>query len=271
MEQLKWVLYGVIIGVANVIPGVSGGTMAVLLGVYDRLVGSISRLRREFLNSMKFLVFIGIGAVAGILLFSKLIEFALANYEMITTYFFIGLILGSLPMLYKKSVRGKLRVSSVIAFLAGLAVMLVLSFAHVADSSAVINAREIGGFVRLFLCSVVAAAAMVVPGISGSFILLLLGCYQTVISAVASLDILTLIPVGLGCIVGIFVCAKIMDKLFRTCEVQTYAGISGLVVGSLVGLYPGFSLDMTGVWSVVSMVIAAAIAFWFSLEIIRKE
>lgn len=81
---------------------------------------------------------------------------------------------------------------------------------------------------------------MVVPGVSGSFIMLLLGCYQTVISAVASLDILTLIPVGLGCIVGIFACAKIMDKLFRTCEAQTYAGITGLVVGSLVGLYPGF-------------------------------
>ena len=69
----------------------------------------------------------------------------------------------------------------------------------------------------------------------------------------------------------IFACAKIMDKLFRTCEAQTYAGITGLVVGSLVGLYPGFSLDMTGVWSVVSMAIAGAIAFWFSLEILRKE
>lgn len=75
--------------------------MAVLLGVYDRLVGSISRLRREFLSSMKFLVFIGIGAVAGILLLSKFIEFALANYEMITTYFFIGLILAACPCCIK--------------------------------------------------------------------------------------------------------------------------------------------------------------------------
>ena len=126
MTWILYIIFGVIIGVANIIPGVSGGTMAVVLNIYDKLIDSVSNFRKDFKKSIMFLLPIGIGAVLGIVAFSKLIEFLLTNYPLATNFFFIGLILGSIPMIFKRATEDRFRLSSLVPF-------LLLSLIHISE------------------------------------------------------------------------------------------------------------------------------------------
>ena len=136
MEFLSRVLKGLVVGVANIIPGVSGGTMAVVMGIYDRLIGAVSDLRRDFKNSLLYLFPIGIGAVLGIVLFSHLIKFLLEGYPMPTNLFFLGLILGSIPMIFRRARKESFQKSSLLPFAVSFAVMLLMTiFQNVSDAS----------------------------------------------------------------------------------------------------------------------------------------
>lgn len=204
---------GMIIGIANVIPGVSGGTMAVSTGIYEDLIHTIStffhNFKETFKKNMIFLLPIVLGAGIGILGFSKLLKFALQNYGMQTQFAFIGLILGSLPFVFKKSVEKgfswKYLIPAVLTFTIGivLAILELLGVTGNAVESFDINFFNI---VLLFIYGVISAVSMVVPGISGSFILLLLGAYSAIIGAISSLNILVLIPFGIGVVVRYTTC-----------------------------------------------------------------
>ena len=177
MEFLSRVLKGLVVGVANIIPGVSGGTMAVVMGIYDRLIGAVSDLRRDFKNSLLYLFPIGIGAVLGIVLFSHLIKFLLEGYPMPTNLFFLGLILGSIPMIFRRARKESFQKSSLLPFAVSFAVMLLMTiFQNVSDaSSALITTLTPLTAIRLLLSAAVAAACMIMPGISGSMVMVLLG------------------------------------------------------------------------------------------------
>ena len=168
MEFLSRVLKGLVVGVANIIPGVSGGTMAVVMGIYDRLIGAVSDLRRDFKNSLLYLFPIGIGAVLGIVLFSHLIKFLLEGYPMPTNLFFLGLILGSIPMIFRRARKESFQKSSLLPFAVSFAVMLLMTiFQNVSDaSSALITTLTPLTAIRLLLSAAVAAACMIMPGIS---------------------------------------------------------------------------------------------------------
>lgn len=263
--NLKLMIYGAIIGVANIIPGVSGGTMAVILNIYDKLIQSISNLRRDFVNSMKFLIPIGIGGGAGILAFSKLIEFSLERFSIATNLVFVGLIIGSIPMMYGQVKQTKVEPISILVGILTLAAMVYMGVANPDDSSGhVITVLSFGSFMNLFLTSIIAAGAMIIPGVSGSFILLLLGTYTTILTAVSNLNVLVLVPVGLGCIVGVLGCAKILDKLFSYFPQQTYAGILGLMIGSITVIAPltGFGLEY--IVGIILATVASVVAYIFS-------
>ena len=161
MEFLSRVLKGLVVGVANIIPGVSGGTMAVVMGIYDRLIGAVSDLRRDFKNSLLYLFPIGIGAVLGIVLFSHLIKFLLEGYPMPTNLFFLGLILGSIPMIFRRARKESFQKSSLLPFAVSFAVMLLMTiFQNVSDaSSALITTLTPLTAIRLLLSAAVAAAA----------------------------------------------------------------------------------------------------------------
>ena len=116
MEFLTRMVQGLVVGVANIIPGVSGGTMAVVMGIYDKLISAVSDLKKDFKKSVLYLLPIGLGAVLGIVLFSHLIKYLLGSYSMPTNFFFLGLILGSIPMIYRRASREKFQKSSAIPF-----------------------------------------------------------------------------------------------------------------------------------------------------------
>lgn len=262
MKTLINVLKGMAIGVSNIIPGVSGGTMAVVLGLYDKLISSINNIFKDFKNNFIFLLQIGIGAGLGILLFSKLLSYLLNTYSNQTNFFFIGLILGSCPLLFNKAREKKSRPVDYICFVIGFGILALMAiFKDVEGTSAII--RELSGsvFLQLTLAGIVAAAAMILPGLSGSFILLLMGLYNTIVTAVSELNVMLLIPVAIGVIIGIVSMTKVIGWLFEKYTQQTYFFILGLVLASIFSIYPGFAFNMTGVISIVTLIIGFGCAY----------
>lgn len=262
---------GMIIGISNVIPGVSGGTMAVSMGIYDKLVQTIGNFfhhfKENFKKNMIFLIPIVAGAGIGIIAFSKLLKFLLEHYSMQTQFAFIGLILGSIPFIMKKSVsKGfswKYLIPAVFTFGIGLtlAILELLGITGNAVESFDITFVNI---ILLFVYGIISAVSMVVPGISGSFILLLLGAYSAIISAISSLNILVLIPFGIGVVIGILLASKLIDFLLSHFFGFTYFAIIGFVLGSLLAIYPGFSFDIAGVAGIICLVLGFVASFLIS-------
>ena len=268
MEFLTRMVQGLVVGVANIIPGVSGGTMAVVMGIYDKLISAVSDLKKDFKKSVFYLHPIGLGAVLGIVLFSHLIKYLLGSYSMPTNFFFLGLILGSIPMIYRRASREKFQKSSVIPFAVCFAVMLLMTLLqNVSDEgSALITSLTLMTAIRLFLSGAVAAACMIMPGISGSMIMVLLGVYTSVLTAISSFNIPVLIPVALGVLLGVFWGAKLIDWCMKRFEQQTYFAILGLIAGSILPilLNAGYTPGLHTLLSLIALIAGAAIAFWMS-------
>ena len=273
MEFLKRVLYGAIIGVANIVPGVSGGTMAVILGIYDKLLESISfkNLKRNIL----FLLPIALGGGAGILALSKAMKFLISTYPIATNFAFMGLILGSIPMIWKRAQNPKgdpkgetsVSPSSILFFVLALAFMLALALLERGSIENAVQTQLTPSLcIHLGLASVASAFAMLLPGISGSFVMLLLGCYSTVITAISDLNIVLLLPVAAGCGVGLLLGALLISKLLKSFPQATYMAILGLIAGSLVSIYPGFALGADGIIAVVLLAVFAFVSWWFSVR-----
>lgn len=267
MEFLKRMLCGLVIGVANIIPGVSGGTMAVVLGIYDKLLAAISF--KNLKQNILFLLPVGIGGAGGILLLSKAIKFLILNYPMCTNFAFIGLILGSIPMIWNRMCRcapdGKLHASGAFWALPTFALMILfLALDNGTIENAIVTELTPAFAVKLLLVSAVSAFAMILPGVSGSFVMLLLGTYTTVITAISDLNIIMLIPVAAGCLLGILLGAMFISKLLQRFPQATYCAIMGLILGSLFNIYPGFSLNWQGILSLLLMAVFGYISWWFS-------
>ena len=269
LTYLKHFFCGAVIGVANVIPGVSGGTMAVVLGIYDNLINAISL--KGWRRNLSFLLLVALGAGAGILAFSKLTQFLYSQYPMATNFAFLGLIVGSIPMIWKRAQKaapsGDFTLGGTTALIVcfllifGLAVWEKLAGSQTNQAVTQLNPQVFGW---LLFCSTIACVGMILPGISGSFLMLIFGAYQTVISAVSSLNIPILLPVGLGCVIGLLGGAKLIGALLRRFPQITYCGILGLVAGSLISVLPGFSFCLEGLWAVVAFCLCGGLAFWFS-------
>lgn len=254
---VRTLLQGALIGVANIIPGVSGGTMAVSIGVYDRLIFAITNLRKSFKQSLKFLLPIVIGAVAGIGALSFLIRFLLDRFPLPTAGLFIGLILGGLPMLWQKAGIKKIRLSHIILFVLFflfIIVMALLSEPEITQKTIELNTINL---LKLLIIGMIAAATMIIPGVSGSLVLMLLGWYNTVIvnislfiEALFTLQISGILygvgffgAFALGILVGIIVIAKIIAWLFEKKPGQTYASIFGLIIASPIAIIMDLPID----------------------------
>lgn len=231
---IKNMIFGAIIGLANIIPGVSGGTMAVVLNIYDKLINSISNIKKHTKESILFLIPIVVGAVLAILLLSKGLTYLLDHHYMVTNFFFIGVIFGSIPMIFKRATADGFKILHVIPFLVTLLMMLAMVFLS-PDEAAQTVTRDLSvfSFIRVMVCSAVAAVCMIIPGISGSFVMLLLGVYTTVITAISEFNILMLVPIGIGVLLGLIFGAKLIDFVLKKFPQATYFAILGFVIGSI--------------------------------------
>lgn len=245
-EKLTLAIKGFLIGVANIIPGVSGGTLAITLGIYEKLIGAISHFFKNLKENIKFIMPIGIGAVLSILLLSRVISFCLDKYTLATILFFIGLILGGIPLLNKKIKGHYKNVSNIIIFLLSFGFVVALSILKGENVVSFENMQVIN-YIMLFLVGVVAAATMIIPGVSGSFVLMLLGYYKPIVDTIGDLtkfnniwqDIIILVPFGIGVLVGIVAISKLLEFLFKKYEVKTYFGVMGFIMASIITIFTG--------------------------------
>ncbi len=266
--MIKNILKGMVIGIANIIPGVSGGTMMVSMGIYDKMIHCVTHLFSEFKKSMKFLLAIFIGMAVALVGLSFVIEPAFEHFPLQTSCLFIGLIVGGLPAVWSK-VKGKgMKLSYVIPFLLFFAVVVGLAALGEKEGNAADLTFSLWSCVKLFVVGIIASATMVIPGVSGSMMLLLLGYYNPIVSAIkdfvtalASFDMQgilagcgVLVPAGLGIVVGIFAIAKLIEIIFEKFPLQAYWAIIGLIVAS-----PFAILMMVGVGTVTVASVAVSI------------
>lgn len=265
MKYLHDLLCGAVVGVANIIPGVSGGTMAVVLGVYQQMleVMGLKNIRKN----IPFLIPFGLGAVLAILAFSRAIEFLLGNYPVATNFTFLGLILGSVPMIWgkvKEMGQGKgIGALGMVAFAVMLAFMLWLGSATGGNPD-VITDMNPGIALYLAAAGAISSFAMILPGVSGSFVMLLLGAYPTVLAAISRFDFFIIIPTGCGILMGLLLGSRLVSWLLERFPQPTYCGIMGLIVGSLPGIFPGFVLNSEGIAALLLMAAAAGFTLWFA-------
>ncbi len=243
---------GIMIGVANIIPGVSGGTIAVVLGIFDQLIESINNFYKDLRKYLPFLIPIGLGAVTGIILFSSLIKYALEKYSFPTSMFFVGLVVGSIPFIYKRAVSRGFKVSYLVPLAIAFLAVVGLSLTKAPTSMNTAYNVDFMLILKCFFGGVVASCAMVIPGISGSFTLMLLGLYPIVIDHVAGIKeylalpsnfallfqlLKVIAPIGIGTIIGIFLISGIIESLLSKFYSVTYFVILGLIFGSIFGIF----------------------------------
>lgn len=254
MEFLINALKGMVIGVSNVIPGVSGGTMAVVMGIYDKLINTVNNFFKDIKKNIIFLGALAIGAVVGILLFTNVIDYLLKNYNEQTNFFFIGLIVGTAPLLFKKATEKKVATGNWVGLVLGFLLVAGLGVLEKANPEAaflstIFKPNMLGFFVAGFI----AAATMILPGISGSFVLLLIGLYEPIIEVVKNFDIVNMAVIGVGVILGFLLMTKLIEKLFNKYPQTAYCIIFGLVVGSVFVIFPGFTFGLMGLVSIVAL------------------
>lgn len=245
--EWKNIYRGVLMGISDLIPGVSGGTIAFILGIYDRLLAAISGFfSREWKKHLGFLVPLAMGIVITLLLFSRVIDFLLTNYFEATQFFFMGLIIGVLPYIMKTAEVKKNFTTRHIVILSVIGIALAsTAFIQTSDAITPITALSVPSFFLLFFSGWIASMAMLLPGVSGSFILLLIGVYSTAINALSTLNIPVILTIGAGVMIGFIISSKLIRYLLIHYTYVTYAAIIGLILGSLFVVFPGVSGDLT--------------------------
>ena len=243
-DKITLFLKGFVMGIANIIPGISGGTLALTLGIYEKLIDIISHFTKNIKENIKFIILLGSGIVLSILLFSNIISYCLENYRFPTILFFIGIIIGGLPLLLKK-VKGTSNISNYIIFSITFMIIMIMTFASVKDNNISLSVINIGTIIGLFISGVIAATTMILPGISGSFMLMLFGYYTPIVNTISDLsklnnilhNLIILGFLGMGILVGIFASAKAIEALLKKYEIKTYYGILGFVVASIISIF----------------------------------
>lgn len=243
MKSIFLIIKGFFMGLANLIPGVSGGTIAITLGIYDKLISCISHFFTNIKENIKFIIPIVIGIVLSILTLSKVISFCLDKYLFPTIMFFIGSIIGGIPMLYKKISKHKTNIIDLLILIISIVFVISVTFI-VGDSTVSLLSLSLFGYIKLLLVGVITSATMVIPGISGSAVLMTLGYYEPLINILKDLtnfgnlgyNLSILIPFGIGVLIGIILIAKLIEYLFKKHEVKTYYAIIGFVISSVISI-----------------------------------
>lgn len=294
MKFILDIIRGAVIGIANIIPGVSGGTMMVTMGIYDKLLGAITGIVKNFKKSIKTLFPYIIGMAVGIGAFAFLLtKVLLPKFPLPTAFAFIGLIVGGVPVLVKKAVQagGKKPVAEkknpnfafcILVFALFFALIIGMQFLGEGADRAV--TPSVATALIMIVMGVFAAAAMVIPGVSGSLLLLAFGYYNPVtgavtdfISAVFDLNIATawdkfliLFPFGVGVLLGIFFVAKLIEWLLKKHERLTYCGILGLVCASPVPVFLNALGGAVGAGTVIGSIVTFAAGFAVAYKMGRE-
>lgn len=279
--MIKNLLKGMVMGMANIIPGVSGGTMAVSMGIYDKLIHCLTHLFKEFKESIRFVLPILIGMGIALVGLSFIITPAFEYFPLQTNGLFIGLIVGGLPAVWKKVKGNKIKISHIIAFLVFFVVVIGMAALGETEGKAADLTLSIWSVIKLFLVGVLASATMVIPGVSGSMMLLVIGYYNPIVATIKELvealvsfqipEILRccgiLIPMGIGVLIGIFAIAKVIEIIFEKFPLQAFWAIIGLIAASPFAILMVSELGVITVVSVLTSIVTVVIGFVIALKL----
>ena len=249
-KALVLFIKGFIMGIANIIPGVSGGTLALIMGIYEDFINAISHFFSNFKKNILFLLPVFLGMGVAIVSMSNVISFSYKHVPIATTLFFVGLVLGGIPLLTRKLKQSSGNKKNIINYIVFIMTFSLVIFMALADtifkglgdvSFTNLNFIKI---ILLFLVGVIAAGTMVIPGVSGSLVLMLLGYYYPVINTIKDLihfkdivsNTLVLFIFGIGILVGIVLISKLFEYLFKRQETKTYFGVLGFIYASIIAI-----------------------------------
>ena len=229
---------GFIVGSTMMVPGVSGGSMAMILGIYDHLIASLSSFFSDWKGNLLYLAAFAVPSVLGIVLCADPITSVIDRFPIVSMFFFFGLVFGSVPMLVRKADISSFRLKHAVALLLGAAAVIGMSYIPHADTAAV-SVMDARTFILQIITGVVVAIGFILPGISTSYLLLLLGTYDFIMEAIASLSILPLLPLAAGFIAGTLALTRVLEMCMQRLPGLTYMLITGFLLGSVYTVYPG--------------------------------
>lgn len=254
---------GILIGSGAILPGISSGVFCVIFGIYEKLVNSILNLFKDFKKNFLFLLPIGLGGVTGVFLVGKILNYLFSSYPMPTSFCFIGLICGSIPVLFKKAnQKNGFRLHYMIYLLSAFTIgLLSIQLESILPNMIQVDLTP-NSFFYFILAGFFMSIGIVVPGVSSTVILMCLGVYSHYLNAVATIDFSILFPIGIGVLFGSILFLKIIQLLLNKYYTQTFYAIIGFVLGSIFVLYPGINFQVQGLLSIVLF----AISFWIGLK-----
>lgn len=274
-------LKGAAIGVAMIIPGVSGGTMAVLLNIYDDMIKAISNLRKEFIKSIKFLFPIILGMVIAFALMYFPLKLAIKYAKLETVSLFAGLMVGSIPKLFIDAKSNGFKKLDIISIIIPLLIVIGICFIPSVGDVSLTTDMKWYNYIILMLVGILASCALVVPGISGSMLLLILGYYQPILNLMsdgmkenAIHSILLLLIFAVGLIIGFFTIAKLMKFLLEKFRRVTYWAIVGFVIGSIPAIFLSqndFNTEVLHIVLAIVLAIAGAFISYFLIRLSEKK
>ncbi len=248
--MLKNIFQGIIIGLASVLPGVSGGTIAVSMGIYDKVISCITHLFKDFKKNVLFLLPIGIGVIIAIVGSAFGLDYLFEAFPFQTNWLFIGLILGSLPSIYGKVKGETLKRGHILVGVVFFVTIIGFALIGAREGTDVVLNRDLWSFIKMFFVGIIASATLIIPGVSGSMLLLMMGYYNPILNIITSFienatslnledaigNALMLAPFGIGIIFGIFALANLIEMIFKKAPAYAYWGIIGLIVSSPFGI-----------------------------------
>jgi len=272
-NTLILIFKGFFMGIANVIPGVSGGTIALILGIYEKFIGAISHLLTNLKENLKFLIPIAIGMVLSVITLSRVIDYSYDHFPLPTCLFFVGLVLGGIPMLLSK-VKGKKESKKKInylIFLMTFSLVILMACAELIfnlDMTVNLNDMNVMGYILLFIVGLIAAATMIIPGVSGSLVLMMVGYYYPILELIKNItkfenlshNLVVAGVFGIGVIVGVVGVSRIIEYLFKKHEIPTYFGVLGFIFASVLAIPISTYLEVENLLISFPHIIAGVVA-----------
>lgn len=230
---------GMFIGSGFIIPGVSGGALAAIFGLYERIIGFLANIRKNFVENIKFFIPVGIGALAGIVLLSFGVSFLLENYATIVRWFFVGCIIGTAPALWSEAgKKGRNKNDYIVMILS-----FIFGFVLLVFGQKIFQGSVPANFFTWFISGALISLGILVPGLSPSNFILYMGLYQKMSDGFKSLDMGVIIPIGIGAVVTVILLSKIIENIFKTNYSKFFHFIVGIVAASTLIIIP---TDYTG-------------------------
>ena len=260
---LLTVLKGLWIGGTLTVPGVSGGSMAMILGIYDRLIESVGAFLHKGGNKKKaffFLLEAGLAGIVGFVLFSGLVSMLMERFPLAVCFFFAGAVAGGIPIILKAADIHRLKLLDLLFVLLGVACVFGISKIPTGLFSIPLT-LSVGGVLLQLACGILVAIGFVLPGISLSQMLYVLGIYEELMNHVSRLNILPLIPLGIGAVLGVLLTAYAVERLIQHFPRATYLVIFGFMLGSLPEIFVGKHFGGLAVWNYVLYALLALVGF----------